>query len=149
MIIEKTKAVVGSIPGLCKILINNLKVVIYLRNSLSKKMILSKKAALSLAVKALENTFEKDLEEYEDAENFGPLVMRVRALHWIRCFGEESERINQFCDDEINEIDKDLDKGNLMYQINAVDYEITKYLIGEYRAYLKDLFEVNMDRVYH
>ena len=110
----------------------------YLYKRLVKQKILDKKSAQALVFNALENTYSKDIEIYEDTHKFGYLSIVVEMLYWIRYESNSNPVVNQFCTQQINQIEFLINEGKLEYKITAADKSLIDYIAQQYHYFDKN-----------
>ena len=135
----KTKDLVLYIPTLLKFLIATIKAAVYIRKQLIKQKLLSKKEADKLAYHAVEHAYFKNFYDYADSDMYSEFVYRVNTLDWIRRYGNQSDEVNTFCDQEVDLIDREIIDGYLTYKITGADCNLLDYLISKYKELLEEI----------
>lgn len=110
----------------------------YIYRRLVKQKILDKKSAETLVINAIDETYSKDVEIYEDTHEFGYLSIVVEMLYWIRYESNSSPIINQFCTQQMNQIEFLVNEGALEYKISAADKSLIDYTTQKYHYFDKN-----------
>lgn len=127
-----------SFPLFLKILTPSLKAYLYVRKQLQRQAGLTKKEADKICMKAFEYTYGNDLKKYSDAETFGHYVIRAEMLSWIKWRTLTKNNVDQFCDKEMQDLEKLIDEGGLAYRITASDYVLIEDQLLKYKELQKE-----------